>query len=58
MAKLTKTKMPGIFRRHAKGCNGRGRCECSYVLRLGTPRQAAHRDVPHRAGGPRGTGGA
>jgi integrase len=32
MAKLTKTKMPGIFRRHAKGCNGRGRCECSYVL--------------------------
>lgn len=32
MAKLTKTKMPGIFRRHAKGCKGRGRCECSYVL--------------------------
>ena len=32
MAKLTKTSTAGIFRRHAKGCDGRGRCECSYVL--------------------------
>ncbi len=32
MAKLTKTKTPGIFRRHVKGCEGQGRCECSYVV--------------------------
>ena len=32
MAKLTKTSTAGIFRRHAKDCDGRGRCECSYVL--------------------------
>lgn len=32
MAKLTKTSTPGIFRRHVKGCEGKGRCECSYVL--------------------------
>lgn len=31
-AKLTKTSTPGIFRRHAKGCDGKGRCECSYVV--------------------------
>ena len=30
-AKLTKTNTPGIFRRHAKGCEG-GRCECAYVV--------------------------
>lgn len=32
MAKLTKTKTPGVFRRHIKGCGGQGRCDCSYVL--------------------------
>jgi integrase len=32
MAKLTKTSTPGIFRRHVKGCIGRGRCDCSYVV--------------------------
>lgn len=32
MAKLTKTKTPGIFRRHKAGCDGQGRCECSYVV--------------------------
>ncbi len=32
MAKLTKTRTPGVFRRHVKGCDGRGRCECSYVV--------------------------
>jgi integrase len=32
MAKLTPTKQPGIFRRHRSGCNGRGRCECNYVV--------------------------
>ena len=32
MAKLTKTSTPGIFRRHVKGCDGRGRCECSYAV--------------------------
>jgi hypothetical protein len=31
-AKLTKTKTPGIFRRHVKGCDGQGRCECPYVV--------------------------
>lgn len=32
MAKLTKTKTPGIYRRHVKECSGKGRCDCSYVL--------------------------
>ncbi len=32
MAKLTKTSTPGIFRRHKQGCDGMGRCECSYVV--------------------------
>lgn len=32
MAKLTKTKTPGVFRRHAKECKESGRCDCSYVL--------------------------
>ncbi len=31
-AKLTKTSTPGIFRRHVKGCDGQGRCECAYVV--------------------------
>jgi integrase len=31
-AKLTKTSAPGIYRRHAKDCDGTGRCECSYVV--------------------------
>ncbi|MEK6327503.1 MAG: site-specific integrase [Actinomycetota bacterium] len=31
-AKLERTNTPGIFRRHAKGCDGEGRCECPYVV--------------------------
>lgn len=31
-AKLETTGTPGIFRRHAKGCDRRGRCECSYAV--------------------------
>jgi integrase len=32
MAKLSKTSKPGVFRRHVKGCSGRGRCDCPYVI--------------------------
>lgn len=32
-AKLETTNTPGIYRRHAKDCVRRGRCECSYVIR-------------------------
>jgi integrase len=32
MAKLSKTSKPGVFRRHGKGCSGKGRCECAYVI--------------------------
>lgn len=32
MAKLTKTSVPGVYRRHVKGCDGKGRCNCSYVI--------------------------
>lgn len=32
-AKLDKTTVPGIFRRHEKGCRRRGRCDCPYVVR-------------------------
>jgi integrase len=32
MAKLTKTSTPGIYRRHVKGCDGRGRCDCTYAI--------------------------
>jgi integrase len=31
-AKLTKTGTPGVFRQHAKSCDRRGRCHCSYVI--------------------------
>jgi integrase len=31
-SKLTKTSVPGIYRRHAKGCDRHGRCECAYVV--------------------------
>lgn len=31
-AKLTKTSTPGIFRRHAKTCSGRNKCDCSWVV--------------------------
>src|SRR4051794_37537696 len=31
-AKLETTNTPGIFRRHIKGCDRRGRCDCSYVI--------------------------
>jgi integrase len=40
--KLEKTKHPGIYRRHAGGCPGNGRCKCPYVVRWkdrGTPRK-------------------
>lgn len=30
-AKLEQTKIPGVFRRHVKGCEG-GRCDCAYVV--------------------------
>jgi integrase len=30
---LDRTKHPGIYRRHANGCKGNGRCECPYVVR-------------------------
>jgi Phage integrase, N-terminal SAM-like domain len=30
---LEKTKHPGIYRRHANGCQGNGRCRCPYVVR-------------------------
>jgi integrase len=32
MPRLSKTSTPGVFRRHVKGCNGEGRCECSYAV--------------------------
>ncbi len=35
MATLTKTSMPGIYRRHVKGCpnvEGKGRCDCNYAV--------------------------
>ncbi|HEX6782747.1 MAG TPA: site-specific integrase [Solirubrobacterales bacterium] len=32
MAKLTKTSLPGVYRRHVKGCDGSARCQCSYVV--------------------------
>jgi hypothetical protein len=31
-AKLERTNTPGIFRRHAKDCTRKARCECSYVI--------------------------
>jgi hypothetical protein len=31
-AKLEKTSVPGIFRRHRKDCARVGRCECPYVI--------------------------
>ena len=31
-AKLETTNAPGIFRRHVKGCDRKGRCDCSYVV--------------------------
>ena len=30
--KLMKTKTPGVYRRHANGCKGDGRCKCPYVV--------------------------
>jgi integrase len=35
MAKLTKTSIPGIYRRHVQGCpnvSGKGRCQCKYAV--------------------------
>lgn len=32
MTKLTKTSQPGIYRRHVKGCDGKARCNCAYVV--------------------------
>ncbi len=40
--RLERTKYPGIYRRHAGGCQGNGRCKCPYVVRWkdrGTPRK-------------------
>ena len=31
-SKLESTATPGVFRRHAKRCARRGRCECGYVI--------------------------
>jgi integrase len=31
-AKLEKTGVPGVFRRHSAGCGRKGRCECPYVV--------------------------
>ncbi len=31
-AKLQPTTTPGVFRRHARGCARKGRCECAYVV--------------------------
>jgi site-specific recombinase XerC len=31
--KLQKTGTPGIYRRHAGGCKGNGRCRCPYIVR-------------------------
>jgi hypothetical protein len=31
--RLEKTSVPGIYRRHAGGCKGNGRCKCPYVVR-------------------------
>jgi hypothetical protein len=45
MPKLTKTSMPGIFRRHVAGCTG-GRCDCAYVVvwrHRGTQHKSFHR---------------
>ena len=30
-SKLVKTSLPGVYRRHAKGCDRTGRCDCPYV---------------------------
>jgi len=32
MTKLKKTSLPGVYRRHVKDCNGKGRCNCPYVI--------------------------
>jgi len=32
MAKLTKTSLPRVYRRHVKDCDGSARCQCSYVV--------------------------
>jgi integrase len=31
-AKLERTSTPGVFRRHSKTCERRGRCDCPYVI--------------------------
>lgn len=31
--KLERTKQPGVYRRHARGCERSGRCKCPYVVR-------------------------
>jgi integrase len=30
--KLARTSTPGIYRRHTKECDGKGRCDCRYVV--------------------------
>jgi integrase len=39
--KLERTKTPGVYRRHANGCDGR-RCDCGYVVRW------KHRSKSHK----------
>ena len=43
MAKLTKTSIPGVYRRHVKACDGTRRCGCSYVV-VSEHRGKAHRE--------------
>ena len=55
-AKLEKTGTPGVFRRHAKGCDRKGRCDCAYVI-VWRHRGRQHTETyPHVRGGPRGEG--
>jgi hypothetical protein len=28
----TRTRTKGVYRNHAKGCSGRGRCDCGYIV--------------------------
>lgn len=32
MTTLAKTSTPGIYRAHSTRCDGKGRCECPYVV--------------------------
>jgi integrase len=46
--KLERTNTPGIFRRHKKGCERKGRCDCAYVVTWrahGQPHTETHRTL-------------